>query len=236
MPLEIPQYISETGIDNQPLQYTWDDDHPGFAYGDEKVKLENRIALIARQGQAMLGAAISEWVVGRLNNHSDALVPAAYIEAVWAAIIDWRYLNPDNSPEVTMEWEDWRGKVRGPLCAVCQLLNKIAKAASRNKPCAYNVVCLNNLAEHTIQNPKAYLAWRKSLIERLIMLCPKTDLDPMGSSLPREVCNLRKEFTKAEMTTLLRAFIINLQPRANKFLRSPEALAAIGFEGEPYKI
>ena len=104
MPISLPKYIDTTGIIDHPIEHSWDDDDPEFVYARLDERLQHRIAKISDRGQLVLSCGFAEWIGWRLKKFSDDPMLFNKIEAVYAGIIDWRYLSTRKLPNR----QDWK--------------------------------------------------------------------------------------------------------------------------------
>jgi hypothetical protein len=217
MPLSIPKYIAELSISTAPLTYEWDDANPSAAYADEVPSLENKIAKLPKRIIAGLAAASSEWVVFRLIESGETSLPLQYIEAAWAAIVDWAYLAGSGLPSDVA----WSGPYRGPLWVAIDDLSDIMKDAQKMRPIAYSAVCISNLAEYVLPDAKPFKKWRKAVLDRLLALYPLDPNDKMGPPVPREAYDPNFDFKIEMANDFLARYIENLDFSANPYLKKP---------------
>jgi hypothetical protein len=189
-----PKYIKEEADRSAPVDFEWNDKFPALNFSKQVPALQKQVAAISARGVVALAAAKAEWIVGRLSKASDDVLPSQCIEAVWAAVCDWRYFKVDQLPNKA----DWTGPSRGALLSTMKLLNDIVDYAAAHQGAYVNrTVELSNLYEYTTKDVKAFRAWRKKSIERLQKLfpyekgrpdscrfLPKPSI-PMSTSIPR---------------------------------------------------
>jgi len=233
--LTIPPLIHELDVVSAPLDFQWDDKVPSSNYAREDHRLERRIAKTSDRGAIAFGAALAEWVFWRLNAVSDSKIAGAYIESVWAAIVDWAYLDPKMDPQDTMKWKDWRGKERGPLCAAAMVLSRAVAVAVRGEPPNLFVSNLGSLAELVVSDKTAFRKWRNWALDRLVEIQPFDNDEPSGKPLPREALDPGFSFKAGTSGKLIDHFLRNLDYTKNRFLRSPAEMLKAGFKGKPYR-
>lgn len=234
----LPQsHIELSGVADLPITHDWDDDDPESAYTDEDPRLEHRIAKISRRGVVALSAGFAEWVAWRFSKQeSNATILLQVIEAVWASVIDWRFLLPLGSPGRKLVWKEWRGPVRGPQCAVFKLLKDVVEIASSDQYAAPESACLSNLVLYVVEDSKPFKDWRRGTIRRLTQSFPLKREDPLGPPVPREALDLTVDFDPKKTAESLAKFLAALDPKANPYLRPPHEMTAQGFEGTPYTL
>jgi hypothetical protein len=235
----MPSHIRDAHSEDYPIRFEWNDQQPGSNFGQEVPSLGKQFAKISKRGVIViaLAAGFAEWIAYRFRKLSGEPVLFHTTEAAWASIVDWHYTDPLRRAERTLIWSEWNGPIRGPLCAASKTLSKAVEFARRRKPFFYYVGCVSNIAELVLPaKPALFTDWRKSAIARMAELFPLNQEDRLGSFVPREVLDPQFHF-KPEMTKdLISAFLRALDYTKNPFLRSPEEMKQVGFEGIPYKL
>jgi hypothetical protein len=235
MPRAIPHYIAAAGVQDAPLK-AWNDKDPRGAYGDEVPRLARTIVRIADRASLLLAAALAEWVAYRLQPHTDERLLFDYIDAARASVVDLAYTDVEANPEEALEWKDWKGPVRGPMAAAARKLGEVVEMVDAEAPTVADVVYLANLVEFTLVDVKAFRKWRNWAIDRLLELAPLDDESPLGEPLPIEALDPEADFDPQHSKKLLRAFLATLDPKTNRWLRSPAQMKKAGFKGKPYEL
>jgi hypothetical protein len=233
--MTMPSFLQEAGIAEAPLKFSWNDKMPSANYGQENHRLERQLAKVSDRGVIALGAVCAEWVLWRFSKVSDTGILNSYIEAVWASLVDWLYLNPKMSPRYTVEWKDWQGKERGPIGAAAILLANGVNAVMRPEPAVRPVASLANLVELVVTDLKAFRNWRNWALDRLIEIDPYDDDQPIGVPVPREALDPTSDFKPEMSQKLIDQFLQKLDYKKNRYLRSPQELKKAGFTGTPYR-
>ena len=236
MTKSIPKYIEVTGIVDAPLEHVWDDDEPESNYDEEVPILEARISEMSDRATVALSTGLAEWVAWRMSKHSDDRMLFNYTEAIWAAIVDWHYIEPEDNPEENLPWADWKGPVRGPKCAVASILSEIVDCAMDEEPASPETVYLANVVAHVLPDIKPFRLWRNGVIDRLTMLYPVNDDEPTGVPVPKEVLDLSFDFKPEMSNKLLDSYVRCLVYKKNSYLRSPQQMRKAGFKGTPYQL
>lgn len=233
--LTIPDYIARLGIADVPVEYAWNDADPGAIHRQDE-RLATYIAKMSDRGVVALSCGFAEWIAWRLHRKSDVAVLLDAIEAVWAGLIDWRYLAPLARNSAAPRRKDWRGPVRGPVYATFDLLGDVVWRATRRTYTAEASTCLSTLAVHVLPDPTPFLAWRTLAINRLSSLYPFVLDDRVGPPVPRQA--LAPDFVDESDAgqLLLDTFLRSLDYRRNPFLRSPAEMIAEGFDATPYRL
>jgi hypothetical protein len=230
----IAPYIPLTEIADRPVEYEWNDLDPLFYYREDR-RFENRIAKICDRGVVGLSAGIAEWVAARwLKAAEPVLLPE--VEAVWAGIIDWRYLRPAVAAPNAPKGAAWQGPERGPVCDAFYSLANVAGRAQRSASLVSHCAALAQLAMHVLPDATGFKEWRRAAIERLAALYPRHADDRLGPPIPREALDPKSAFQTEMAKGLLARFLQGLDYAHNSFLRSPEEMKQQGFEGTPYTL
>jgi hypothetical protein len=233
MTLSLPSYIEKANVHEMPVEYEWKDERPALHYGDENMRLRNRISDISYRGIILFCTGCAEWVVWRLSKASQDDEPFLAIEAAQAATVDIMYFNTDYKPDR----ENWRGPIRGALFASSYLLRETICDVSIFEPAArYDGVCLSNLTEHVLLKHAPFRKWRKATLDRLAELFPYDKNNKLGSLVPKELLDSNFEFSPESSTQLMRSFLSSLDYKRNPYLRSPEEMLKAGFKGTPYSL
>lgn len=216
-----------------PLQYKWNDDKPTEHYNEENHRLEKELAQPPMRAGLSATIGFAEWIWLRLRHATkDSRFPEL-IEAAWASVIDWRYLNASNQVQNEAS-ERKRGQIEGPLSIAFRHLLTSILDASNETGFYSNSVYISNLAEHVVSDQGAFKKWRGSVIKRLKTLYPDDPNDLFGPPVPREAI-VDPKFDVAASPKLLNAFLGQLKPNENPFLSGPDEMKAKGFEGVPYQ-
>jgi len=237
--LTVPPYIELSGVVASPIKHEWNDhDHVRYYRGDER--LANRFNKICRRGNVALSAGFAEWIARRLSGTDVDRVLLQAIEAVWAGIVDWRYLKPLGEQTAAPDWDDCKGPVRGPICGAFNLLAMIVISGRKGSYCSADASSLSQLAEHVVPKAKSFKDWRRAAVERLTLLYPKPyphpELSVVGPPIPREALDPAFDYKPETANELIAAYLETLDYKQNPFLRSPKEMITEGFEGTPYTL
>jgi hypothetical protein len=178
----------------------------------------------------------AEWIAWRLDKYSTDPVLFYAIEAVWAGILDWKYLRPLNEVRKASGRGKWQGAERGPLWAAFHLLGEAVSLVRRKMPSSPESACLSQLALHVMPEPKPFKDWRRYVIQRLTDMYPMQKEDMLGPPLPKEVLYPNFNYKPDMASELLSKFLCNLDYTQNPFLNSPDDMIEAGFNGTPYSL
>jgi hypothetical protein len=120
----------------------------------------------------------------------------------------------------------------------------------RRETTVRNCQYLAFLCQHVWKQRKAFKEWMLFAFDRLTDLYPiskvtrdyyamrdRTGDEPFdfGAVVPRESLDPNFDFDPGATPELLDVYLRDLNPEANRFLRTPQELVELGFEGTPYR-
>lgn len=232
MTLPVPAYLQRAGIQDRSLRFTWDDTAYERAYEPLDPDVRARMARLSQRANLAFAIACAEWVFHRFEPVSHEPLLEDYVEAAWAAVIDARYAHFYIEPR----GDDWRGPDRKPLAVALMLLvDTVVRVENDDHP-DIGAVSLANLAEHVMTNPRPIQEWRERIVPRLERLYPLDPRDTRGEPVPREALDPDFDFQPELAPTLISGFLRRLDPGRNPFLRAPEEMRRLYFEGIPYEL
>jgi hypothetical protein len=230
MALTVPPFIQRAGIADAPVGHRWDDTDPEFAYVTMDARLQRRIGETTHRGVLAVSAGLAEWIAWRFHKLCDEPLLFHKIEAMWAGLVDWRYLSGARLPEQ----HQWHGPVRGPIWAAANWLDRIVDLLKREQFASPEAACLSDLVRHVIPRLQPFTHWRRFAIVRLAKLYPKDRQDMLGSPIPRQVLDPDVSYDALRADALIDSFLRGLDTERNPFLSSPTDMVAKGFTGTPY--
>ncbi len=246
--LTIPAHIAAAGIAGRSIDFEWDDNNIRQYYcGESNERLNNKIRPLSPRGKLALSAGIAEWVIWRFHGLSDFTDALDYVTAVWAAVIDSRYLSGWRLPE----HGTWVGPALEPQWIVAHALGRVFGVGQQRWSNTYEVGYLASVAHHIVGRHEAYRAWLEAAMERLtkLSLIPEStrafyktirhtraevDAFDWGAPVPRAALDTTYEYDVARAPADLDAYLRGLDPARNPYLATREELIAKGFEGTPY--
>lgn len=231
--LTMPGYIKESGVVGAPVSYDWNDAFPESHFPEDE-RLGHRIAKTRRRGVVALSSGFAEWIAWRFRPLVDTAVLLSEIEAVWAGIVDWRYVRPLATSPNAPARDAWQGPERGPVRAAFRLLSQVVTFVKKSSYPADASSALSNLASYVMPDPKPFKEWRRFAVQRLAELYPTDMKDMLGPAIPREVLDPGIDYKPGMANALLASYLQSLDYEKNPFLRSPEEMMAEGFQGTPY--
>lgn len=227
--LTAPAFIEPHNPHLVPFKHEWNDDDPEYAYVTFGLKIEKKIHSISYRGELALACGIAEWIAWRFYQHGDITMVLKKVEAVWASMVDWRYLGDHPLPRMA----ECKGLVDGPLWSAAHWLNRVTELLQRGVPPSHEVVNFGRLFELLNTKPTAYKRWRDNAIERLNTYYPRQAPDFLGLPIPRQILD-DAPYDPAAAIDQIHAFLQGLDPATNPYLSTSEQMLAAGFTGTPY--
>jgi hypothetical protein len=251
-----PSYVVKSGALELPLKFPWDGE--GMHYGPSQgTKLHDALDRLTARGLAVLAALAEEWLTWRLHKGVDAERILHHVDAVLAWAIDRYYLDqsslkgsiPKDTP------------VNQALGDGVWMVRQVAEDDQWDHPIlprADRVYALINITKQTMpdKEKKAFMAWVTWATETGAKLDPRPkkrmpafrDFESNDAyrtavwpyfgtkALPREAFDPESEYKPEQREELLNRFLAGLDWKKNPFLRSPEDMKKLGFQGTPYKL
>lgn len=248
--LNIPPHIQN----NPAGKFKWDKEDP-WKCERENPRLDNQIAPLYSRAVLAVTLGIAEWVI--LPGKDNELF-IEFLEAVWASIVDRRYLRhishdeeivervrghfglPEGLPKSDDLWEykDLQNPVSGPRFVAMRILGEAADRTTPEDNGSMETVYLSNLAEQVTDKSKAFQDWRRGVIKRLHehhLMPPDKEAEWLGPVIPREALDLTMPYAPgAQARKAVKQFIENLEPARNRFLMPPADLVKLGMK-KPYQ-
>ena len=231
MALEVPMYIIDANIQDDNIQYEWDDWNQEHAEQFVDEDLAARLSQVAPRAILALMCGSAEWVLHRYGRMCDDSGPQDYLEAAWATVIDARY-----SGRGSTTWQDyregWAGPIKGPISrALLRLEVAVQQLHWEFEDPIFRVKPLISLALYVIPRPKTYQKWCDRVTSRLELLYPRVPDDDFGDVVPRQALDVDQPFDPQDTERLVNAFLSRLDPRSNQFLSPREDMLAATWEG-----
>jgi hypothetical protein len=232
-----PAYLRGLNVEGQPLNYPWIDASHREYWAKPVPPLERKVERLDDRAIVGFTASCAEWVAWRLSPHTDVGVLLDTIDAAWASIIDWRYFELGDKPFKGLEWDRWPGQTQRPLCVAARTLIEAVDNARRGTDLSVEAVCAASLVEHVLPALKAeFRAWRDAVLARLVKTNPADADHSAGKLVAPDAFDPDVDYRPGGAKKLLGTFLAHLDPKRNRFLRSPEKLRQVGFAGTPYAL
>jgi hypothetical protein len=242
---QMPQYIEKIKVTDHEVDFEWVEGDETDYYNRDSQQLTTKIMELSPRARLALAIGIAEWIVWRVNGFSKYQDVTDFVESSWAGVIDPRY---------TLEWtrqgKEFLGPVLGPQRIVARHLDKAMLKTWDRQTTIRNCQYLAFLCHHVWKRRKALKDWLLFAFDRLADLYPispvtqdyygtrgKTGDEPFdfGDVVPREVLDPDFNFDPQAVPKLLDAYLRGLNPDTNRFLRTPQQMVELGFEGTPYR-
>jgi hypothetical protein len=254
MPADVPSYVPPS-IVGAPLNFHWEgaSDHIGPV--ETVTPLLDLLAGTTTTAQIAMCAGILSWGAWRLKGHVEVEHNFELAEAAFAYVVDWRYVDRDAGP---------RGKApdQPPALSAMKQLNRFMRLGlnqdkywdSYFQP-VWETFHSAHIVRHILPNAMRsdFESWLATLVGRIKSHWAKPDEEfrrkdtfpnakereqfisrHRGRPVPREILDPRFEYQEEDSPRLIGEFLARLNPQTNRYLRSPENMLALGFEGVPY--
>lgn len=230
MGLSEPHYIRAAQVLDPALRYEWDDWQLQAIFDKDENAFRERMGRLSYRAALAFTIATGEWIVHRYDAVSADPEPLLHMEAMWAGVVDSRYVRYWEPPD-----ENWLGPIRGPLRLAIIFTLEAMVDGDACGDVGLSADRAANVAVRVLPDSRPYLTWREQIVERLERLYPFDAADPMGDVVPREAMDPAVEFDASMTEELVDRFLRGLAPGANRFLASPAELREREFQGQPYR-
>ncbi len=231
MTLSVPVFIEQANINGAETSYPWNKQVFESLQKYRSGNLKSVLSQMSGHANLAFAAGVTEWVCRRLENATNAPRTLDYTEAVWAAMIDRRYLQK-HIEEVDYTWNDPAKDV--VMFASVRLVLAYYDCKNFDSDRVADTAQLVAAARHVLADKKPFDSWSKLALKRLVSVFPSSE--GVGSAVPREALEVNRDFDRNNTTLYLNAFLERLSPSANEFLVDAAALeSAEEFPGVPYR-
>jgi hypothetical protein len=147
---------------SHPLDYVWNDwdQQSYFNYANDADL--GRLTRLTGRANIALALAVCEWIEARYRPHGLDPELSDYIDAGWAALISSSY-----SSWVRLEFENWRGALRGPQLIAIGIINEAYYESDDNPEMAWRACYALNLARHVLPPGSRFEPWLAGSLDRL---------------------------------------------------------------------
>jgi hypothetical protein len=225
-----PPHIAVADLPHMPVAYRWDntiEEEMMFF----QMNIAHRMAEMSDRAALAFSLGALEWTLWRLRPELPGDDVFQFLDAAWAALVDWRYLKSFDLPE----WEPaFERPVGGPLWESFEVLEQSFFAARNSQPFMHNPVIISKIALYVCGRPDAFKTWRRSITSRLVGMYPIDRAAPAGRPVPRSLLNPGYVPSPEMDNKHIADYLTGLNWQTNRFLRSPDELGEKGFEGVPY--
>lgn len=225
-----PLHIIAAGVPFTAPDYVW------TAETDDDILLpqpllSRRLAEMSDRAALAFSLGAIEWVFWRLHTMVPDDGVFQFLDAAWAGLVDWRYLDAF----IDRPWEEtFDREVGSPIEAAISRL-ELAFANARNGTAFFDQpVTISEVALRVCGVPEAFKAWRRTTIARLIEVAPAPSFG-LGRPLSRDIVDPTSTASSEENDARISAYLASLDWRNNRYLGKPDEMKAAGFAGEPYR-
>jgi hypothetical protein len=234
--MKLPAYLEALNLSAVPVDYTWDNmiGNTLWSTNDESSpRLAAAINPINARAAFALGVACCEWVLARVNGHTDTTDAVLRIEAGWAAVADVRYAQlpapPSSPPSAPREYA-------GPLRLAMRLLkhaHELQMAGSVDVNSRTQALAM--LVDHIVGRHPAFEPWLAESLRRCDEHYHDTGV-PVAEQPPVPKPLFEPDFVWRDGAAeeSLARLVQTLDPARNPYLRSADEMVAAGFPGQPY--
>ena len=253
--MNLPPYV-DPHVVGAPIDFEW----RGNSYYIGSTSLSGPIGdLVGSKttcGSIAFLAGVMQWVAGRFSGHTDVAKLLDLSVAALAYQVDWRYAQAPPRQELPEQ---------PPVESAYLLLKSYLRRAldpeqywdDQYQPIA-ELYHATHVTNHVLPKgaKKAFSAWLKSTAQRLDQVGarkpPGGGREPeefesieayrawavphRGIPLPPQVLDPNFAYDPKDREPLIREFLASLDWKSNQYLRSPDEMVKLGFEGTPYQL
>lgn len=211
-----PRHIADAHLPTTPPAYRWDDQVEEETMFHQP-RIAHRIAAMTDRAALAFSLGAIEWTLWRLHRELPDEGVFDFLDAAWAALADWSYLETFDMPD----WEEFDVPVGGPLAESFFCLQEAFGNARDGKPFMHMPVTLSEVALRVCGREEAFKAWRRAIIERLVEQHPMDLAAPLGRPLPRDVVDPAYTPSPEADAARVAAYVEALDFDANPYLGRP---------------
>lgn len=239
------------------LDFKWEGAREHIGPTETVTPLLNHIGGTTSCAQISLCAGVLLWGASRLQGFVEVEHNFELAEAAFAYQVDWRYVDIDAGP---------KGKApdQPPALSAMMRLNQFMRNSidkdeywdSFYQPVSETFHSIH-IVNHILPKPvkKDFENWLNIVVERIKKSYAKPDESfrkrkefdseaeyqiflgrHRGPALPPQILAPSFDYTPENRESLVRDFLKNLDIGNNRYLRTPEAMKELGFEGTPYQL
>jgi hypothetical protein len=252
----IPSFIPAAIVD-APIDCAWEGAQAHIGPTETVTPLLLNLGRGNGLAQVAMCAGILLWLTWRLKTLADVSQNLELAEAAFAYTVDWRYLDlaaganhqpPDQPPEKS---------------ATMKVTNFMFSTLNQKKQwhSFYTPVDSTFHSSHVVQHlmPKAHRrdfeGWLATVSDRMakhfsLPDIPRREFNTFeskaayveycaprrGVAVPPQLLDPAFHYDPSQREALLKQFLAQLDRSRNRYLRSPQAMLDLGFEGTPYEL
>jgi hypothetical protein len=248
-----PNYIVKSGIAGAPIDFKWG--HPSAHIGPyEGTALHDAVYRLTHCAAVTLAAGLEEWSVVRFQGMVDTALYLAQAEGILTWAIDPRYYKGPSALENVES-----PPAESAMSVLADLACNATRKTYRKYPCIFPHTQVHQafLLRYVIPKAgrKAFDGWMTLVLKRLAEVAARPE-NPIGDfesyenqeaydlaqrpyrgvPIPLEALDPEFDYQPAMREELLDHHLRSLDWEHNEFLRSPDEMKALGFEGTPYRL
>jgi hypothetical protein len=249
------QLLKMNAVD-YPIQYKWDDDEEG-RFQDLTtglIAVESPLDKVSYKAAIGMAAALLELIFYRLNGRPEMTENMIQdikwkIDALWMAAIDPRYIREttfyDNKTDVS---EPSEGAVYGPLWVALLAVEELAYKLDEKYYHIYvQVIGMALLAEYISPDRKLFQQWLVNTLQKAMNSFPcgfayrdfdEDDAYDYDDEPPvfRDLFFLPGVYDEDFAVKNAKAFVKSVRKKKNPYLRTPQKMLQLEFDGVPYTL
>ena len=252
-----PTFIARAEIRSLPLDFQWKGTGEHIGPVERVTKLLNSLSGTTTCGQVTLCSGVLQWGAWRLQGHTPVEHGFELAESAFAWQVDHRYVDEDQGPLGATPDEP------PALSAMMELSEFMQQAlnAKRWWNRYYQPISETFHSVHVVRHilpktkRKLFDQWLNATVKRVKSVAPKPDEDfkpkdefdspeehkefiarHRGDPLPPQILDPDFDYDDDRRVELIDQFLQSLDWGANRYLRSPDEMKEIGFEGTPYRL
>lgn len=234
--MKLPPYLVALNLSELSTDYEWDTVYFNTfwdATDEDNPRLADALLLISVKAAFGIGVACSEWVLARVEGHTDTIDAFLRIEAALAATVDPRYAK---FPPPLTSLSSGLPQFESPLRLTVKLLSYAHERCAGD---GYGVrsstqgLCM--LVDHITGHHPAFTPWLSESLRRCHEHFPASEA-PVEEErpVPQELFEPGFVWSAEASEEALQRVVQTLDPAKNPYLCSPDEMLASGFKGLPY--
>ena len=232
MALKTPRFIQDANIQGGAVDVPWDRQVFRSLEDYRSKNLQTALLKIAPHANLAYAIGVAEWVCRRLTSATDCGPTLDYIEGIWAAMVDRRYLAKKKMDYVKFTWTD--GAVDAIRFVNNLLFLVYANCKGDNPDRTADTSQLVAVARHVLPDKRVFDQWATESLKRLTALFGYEK--ELGPAVPRQTLEPTLSYDPKRRIEYLDEFLKGLSPDRNPFLAKAADLVAQGFTGAPYRL
>jgi hypothetical protein len=235
--MTLPAYLTALNLPALPQDYPWDTEWFNTFWAttnEDNPRLSTALGMISLRSTFSLAVACSEWVIARVDGHTDVTDAMLRTEAAWAATLDWRYAElPMPDPTPASAPAIYASPLRLAMKLTAYAHETIADTLRGVYPCTRGLAML---VDHIAGRHPAFGPWLEASLRLAHKHFPDDPNTPFEQQplVPKPFFEPNFIWRDDMAQASLEDYVVTLDPARNKYLRTPAAMQAAGFSGTPY--